>query len=448
MIIEASVAPLDIDIPEKLVFFTNSPARYKVAYGGRGSGKSWAAAMSLILRAIEKKTKILCTRELQNSINDSVHSLLKGAIERAGVAHLFEITLTSIRAYNGSEFIFKGLRNNISEIKSLEGIDICWVEEAAKISKDGWDTLIPTIRKAGSEIWITFNPDEESDETFQRFVIHPRTNSIVEEVNYFDNKFFGQTSLWQDMEDDRNMDPEKYKNVWLGKPKTRSDAQVFKDKWEVQAFETPSINEMYQKRLFFGADWGFVHPTTLIRCFIKDRKLYIDYEAYATGQELKHLDKLFQTVPESKNWKIYGDSAEPKTIKYLYDLDYKIYSVKKTTVSQDPLEKQKADSYIVSGINYIRNFEKIIIHPRCKNAINEFTNYKYKVDKNSGIILPEIVDKFNHIIDGVRYALAELISKPKTTMGDIARARHNKNTNIVWQGNQIQQIPQMAQLVS
>lgn len=390
---------------------------------GTVTHNSWAAAISLVVLAVNRKIKVLCTRELQNSINDSVHSLLKGAIERAGLTASFEITLTSIRAANGSEFIFKGLRNNINEIKSLEGIDICWVEEAAKISQAGWDTLIPTIRKTGSEIWITFNPDEELDETYQRFVKKPRTNSIVSEVNYIDNPFFETTSLWQDMEDDRLMDPEKYNNIWLGQPKTRSDAQVFKDKWMIQDFITPHHSEMHHKRIFFGADFGFnPDPATLIRCWIRDRRLYIDYEAYQSGVPLDGLDGLYQTVPGSKEWKIWGDSARPDIINKLQGQGYKIFSVKKTTVSQDPTERQKAESYIQSGIDYLRNFEKIVVHPRCKQTINELTNYKYKVDKNTGIILPEIIDKYSHLIDALRYSLAEYISKPKTSMADIVRA--------------------------
>lgn len=427
---------VNVDIPHKLLFFCQETARYKIAYGGRGSGKSWGVAASLILKALQKKTKVLCTRELQNSITDSVHSLLKGSIERASVSHLFTTTLTSIRAYNGSEFIFKGLRNNINEIKSLEGVDICWVEEAAKISKDGWDTLVPTIRKAGSEIWITFNPDEEADETYQRFIVKPRTNSIVAEVNYVDNHFFRDTSLWQDMEDDRLMDPEKHANVWLGQPKTRSDAQIFKDKWQVEDFITPPTDQMHHKRFLFGADWGFsTDPTVLIRCFIKDRRLYIDYEAFGHGLTANRIDGLFRTIPESARWKIYGDSSRPEIIRELSQpLDknatkYQILSVRKTTVSQDPLEKQKAESYIRSGIDYIRSFDRIVINPRCVNIIKEFTNYKYKAEKNTGLILPEIIDAYNHGIDALRYALAEYISRPKTTMADIARASSSHNSN-------------------
>lgn len=425
--VDQSPKQVSFDILEKLLFFSQEKARYKVAYGGRGSGKSWGIATSLILLCLQNKLKILCTRELQNSINDSVHSLLKGAIERAGVSDMFEITLTSIRSTNGSEFLFKGLRNNISEIKSLEGIDICWVEEAQGITKEAWDTLIPTIRKQGAEIWVSFNPNELIDETYQRFVVQPRTNSIVREVNYVDNKFFKETSLWQDMEDDRLMSPEKYNNVWLGIPKTRSDAQVFKDKWESYPFETPPTSEMYQGRLFQGADWGFnPDPLTGVQCFIKDNVLFIPEEVFATNVELNMIGHHLNKLPNFKKNKTYGDSARPDIISMLRKEGFNIQSVKKTTVSADPLNRQKADSYVQSGIDYLKNFRKIVIHPRCKNLIAEFTNYKHKVDRNTGEILPEIIDKWNHGIDAIRYSLADYI-RFRVSLADIARARHQES---------------------
>ena len=484
----------ELTIPSKLMFFVTRKARFKVARGGRGSAKSGSIARALVARTANLKNKVLCTRELQNSIADSVHSLLKGCIDRLKLEMYFDTTAATIRAYTGSTFIFKGLRNNISEVKSLDDVDICWVEEAQGISGKIWDILIPTIRNKGSEIWVSYNPDEENDDTHQRFgkmkdeygnpkfkfydqafsyekgklVLMPGSTEeyfeiweskhndnqdnpledgnhwscymISREVNYVDNPFFESTELYAEMMSCRELDPEKYKNIWLGQAKSRSDAQVFKDKWKVEAFVTPPVSEMHHNRIFFGADWGTIDPTTLIRCFIKDGKLYIDYEAWEKGTELGGIDGLFQTVPESKDWKMYGDSARPDIIKMLANIKpkpYKIFSVKKTTVSLDPLDKQKAKSYIESGIEYLKSFEKIIIHPRCVRTIEEFTNFKYRVDK-TGIILTEYEDgpiKYDHIMDALRYALSEYIARPKTTMADIARARQNWNK----QQNQKQQ---------
>ena len=467
---------VEIELPNKLHFLLNDQSRFKVARGGRGSAKSGSIARGLIVEAITAPETILCTRELQNSITDSVHSLLVDCANQMQVDKLFDVTAATIRTANGSNFIFKGLRNNIMEIKSLHGVDKCWVEEAQGISGKIWDTLVPTIRNKGSEIWISYNPNEESDPTHQRFgkinfpfwepnqkyakaelvtdpmsvpsnftVWESKVNGndqplakgdfwgkymISVEVNYVDNPFFEQTELYAEMMACKRLNPEKYKNIWLGQPKTRSDLQVFKDKWAIESFVTPPVKDMHHKRIFLGADWGTIDPTTLIRCFIKDAKLWIDYEAWETGTELNSVAGLFQTVPESKMWKIYGDSSRPDIIKMLQKEKYKIFSVKKTTVSLDPLDRQKAKSYIESGIEYIKNFDKIVIHPRCVKTIEEFTNFKYKIDSKTGIILPEYESGFDHIIDSIRYALSEYISRPKSTMADIVRARQSqKPTN-------------------
>ena len=178
---------MTIELPEKLLFFLTDKKRYKVAYGGRGSAKSWTVARCLILNAIKSKVRILCTRQLQTSIKDSVHKLLCDSINDLKLNEYFNITRDAITCINGSEFIFKGLQNQTNEIKSMEGINFCWCEEAQSISEDSWQILIPTIRKEGSEIWITFNPDREEDATYQRFVKNTPPNSIIELVNYYEN---------------------------------------------------------------------------------------------------------------------------------------------------------------------------------------------------------------------------------------------------------------------
>jgi phage terminase large subunit len=161
--------------------------RYKVYYGGRGSGKSWTFATVLITRAAERCLRILCTRETMSSIRESVHQLLSDRIYALGLADQFVIGTTSIRHDNGSKFIFAGLRHNVSQIRSLEGIDIAWVEEAANISHSSWEILFPTIRKDGSEIWISFNPVLETDSTYERFVKRPQADSLVRHVSFMDN---------------------------------------------------------------------------------------------------------------------------------------------------------------------------------------------------------------------------------------------------------------------
>lgn len=170
-----------------------NPCRYKVCYGGRGSGKSYSIAMLLVLAAYQHPLRILCAREIQKSITDSVHQLLADTIERLGLSSHFEIQKTQILGKNGSRFLFEGLRSNISKVKSMEGIDRVWIEEAESVTNASWDTLIPTIRKDNSEIWVSFNPLDEMDATYQRFVVEPPPGSFVVKVNYDQNPWFPET---------------------------------------------------------------------------------------------------------------------------------------------------------------------------------------------------------------------------------------------------------------
>jgi len=206
------------------------PYRYKVAYGGRGSGKSWTVAMLLVLAASQRPTRILCAREFQNSIAESVHRLIADSIERAGLSALFVIEKATIYSRNGSQFLFAGIKNNPTKIKSLEGIDICWVEEAEAVSAESWNILIPTIRKAGSEIWLTFNPRNILDDTYQRFVLHPPADALIKKINYTENPWFPDT-LRVEMEAMRERDPELAAHIWDGEPVADTALAVIKPEW-------------------------------------------------------------------------------------------------------------------------------------------------------------------------------------------------------------------------
>ena len=177
------------EFPEKLQCLFR-PARYKVLYGGRGGAKSWGIARALLIQGAAKPLRVLCAREIQKSIGDSVHKLLSDQIKALGLAGFYEVQKTVIRGRNGTEFTFHGLKHNVTNIKSAEGADVCWVEEAQTVSKSSWATLIPTIRKPGSEIWVSFNPELEDDETYQRFVANPPTGAVVVKVNWSDNPWF------------------------------------------------------------------------------------------------------------------------------------------------------------------------------------------------------------------------------------------------------------------
>ena len=204
------------------------PWRFKVMHGGRGSSKSWSVARALLILAAQKPLRVLCTREVQKSIKDSVHRLLTDQIQALGLGHLYEVLETEIRGANGSLFVFAGLaQHTVESIKSFEGVDIVWVEEAQVVTKRSWDVLTPTIRKPGSEIWLTLNPDMDTDETYVRFVQAPPANAWVQQVNYTDNPWFPEV-LEQERLDTLRRDPENYPNIWEGRPKRVAAGAIYR----------------------------------------------------------------------------------------------------------------------------------------------------------------------------------------------------------------------------
>lgn len=395
---------MKVTLNKKLKSFAIEQKRYKVAYGGRGSSKSWTIARILLIKAMQQPIRILCTREIQDSIKDSVHKLLKDQIDILELQG-FTVQNDVIRHANGSEFLFKGLYTNLSKIKSFEGVDICWIEEAESISSVSWEILDPTIRKPNSEIWISFNPRFEDDIIYKTFVSEGRDNAIVVKVNHSDNIHFPK-ELKQQMETMRKNDPDLYLHIWEGELKKNTNEQIFNSKWIIEDFET---NENCHK--FFGADWGFSNdPNTLISCYIDSHKdygnncLYIDYEAFdreygeekqISGVSLDELPMLWSKVPLNKTDLVKADNARPETINHMITKGYNVVSC------------LKGKGSIEDGITFIRSFDKIIIHSRCKNIQVEFLRYSYKVDKSSGQITNNIVDKYNHGIDALRYALED-----------------------------------------
>ena len=202
------------------------PSRYKILYGGRGGAKSWSVARALLVIGAQRTVRILCAREFQSSIADSVHKLLSDQIAEMGMAAFYKIEKATIYGINGTEFRFAGIRTNIGAIKSFEGVDICWVEEAANVSRASWATLIPTIRKDGSEIWVSFNPELEMDETYQRFVVRPPKSAIVVKIGWEDNPWFPAT-LRQEMVELRERDEDAYLHVYGGGCKHTLEGAVF-----------------------------------------------------------------------------------------------------------------------------------------------------------------------------------------------------------------------------
>lgn len=379
------------------------PSRYKAAKGGRGSAKSHSFAKALLAKGAQKPLRVLCTREIQNSIRSSVKRLLDDQIGEHKLGSFYRSTDTEVRGKNDTLFMFAGLRSNIETVRSLEGIDIVWIEEANTVSKTSLEVLIPTIRKPGSEIWASWNPrfpTDPIDSFFNEVNCPPDTKLIT--ANYYDNPWFPEV-LRKEMEWDRSRDLDKYNHIWLGQYRINSEARVFKN-FRVEDFVTPA-----DARFYFGADWGYANdPTVLIRCFIKGRTLYIDKEAYALGCEIDDTPELFDKVPGSRLWPIRADSARPETISYMRRNGFpRIESA------------SKGPNSVMEGVEFIKNYD-VIIHPSCVHVADEFQFYNFKVDKLTSEVLPVLEDKKNHTIDSVRYALEKLRRQERMALDEFA----------------------------
>jgi phage terminase large subunit len=404
-------------------------APVKVFYGGRGSGKSWAIARYLIGIARKEKTRIGCFREYQSSIADSVHRLLTDQIWAMGLQHEFHITEKSIVCLlTGTEFIFKGLRKSIQEVKSTEGIKYTWVEEAQNTSEESWQILLPTVaRVAGAELIVSFNPDAETDPTYKRFVMSPDGDWIVRHVNFNSNPWFARSPNGEDtgMEKlrmrDFALDPDAYDWIWEGKPRKLTDAIIFRSRVVFDTFEAPEGVRYHQ-----GLDFGFANdPNAFIRSFILDDELYISEEVFGYQVEIDDLPKMiagkagatekelltwnsswdakWPGVKDAKQWPIRADNARPETISYLARMGFNI----------QPADKWPGS--IEDGVAHLKAFKKIHIHAvRCPNMAREARLYSYKVDKKTNDILPEIVDKWNHGWDATRYSLDGYIQRRGT----------------------------------
>lgn len=393
-----------------------SPVRYRVMKGGRGSGKSHAAAEYIIERMREKKTRVLCCREIQKSIKDSVKALLVKKIAELGYGHKgdnsFEVLETEIRCTaTGSLATFVGLRSNIESVKSTEDVDIAYVSEARTVSQTSWNVLTPTIRNVGSEILIDFNPEKPDDPVDAMFADgNAPPGSIVRHINFTENPFFPEV-LRREMEWDKSRDTEKYNHVWLGLHKTNSEARVFK-KVRIEPCPDPPHGTVFM----FGADWGFsVDPSTLLRAWIDGRTLYIDREAYRVGCETEDLPKLFAGkaganegevwspeleavypgIEDAKKWTITADSARPETISHMNKRGFRMVGAR------------KGPNSVSEGIEWLQSYD-IVIDPQCKHAAYEFTTYAFKIDPLTNQVLPILEDKDNHIIDAARYATESL----------------------------------------
>lgn len=396
---------------------------HRAVYGGRGSAKSHSFATLAILKAMERRRRILCCREIQSSIKESVKYLLERKIEAMNLRQFFRFTDTYIHCRsNGSVFIFEGLRYNAERLKSLEAVSYAWVSEAHKVSRQSIDVLMPTIREPGSEIWWDWNPQQPTDpvDLLFRGPKGPPPRSIVQRVHWSDNPWFPEF-LQRQREWYLRTDPQREAHIYGGGYLQQTDAQVFKAGKHWRVGELDEFKPGPTERFYYGADWGFANdPTTLVRCYIQGKKLFVDHEAYGIGVEIDETPQLFDLVPGAREWPITADSARPETISYMQRNGYpKIRRAKKGKDS------------VKEGITFLQNFE-IVVHPRCTHVQDELTHYSYKVDEhdldpqtNQPKVLPILRDNKNHCIaEGQRVETARgLIPIEDVIVGDFVMTR-------------------------
>lgn len=401
------MSKVQIELPPKLIpIFSTANVRYRSSWGGRGSGKTRTFALMTAIKGYMYAEAgvsglILGAREHLNSLSDSSMEEIKQAIRAVPFLNAYyEMGENYIRTKNRRvSYGFAGLRHNLDSIKSKARILLCWVDEAETVSEMAWRKLLPTVREDDSEVWVTWNPERRDSATSQRFrheqIFDDLTGELIGvgcEMNYSDNPWFPDVLEIERRQDQKNLDDATYRWIWEGDYLELSEAQIFRNKYKVEAFD----DELWKTadRLFFGADFGFANdPNTLIRSFILENTLYIEYEAFGVGVDLDEMAQFYESVPGARDWPIKGDCSRPETISYLRRQGFNIEAAEKWPGS------------VEDGIAHIKGFETVVIHPRCKKTLEEFRNYSYKKDRLTDEVLPIIVDKWNHGIDALRYSL-------------------------------------------
>ncbi len=397
------------EFPQKLSILFD-PARYKVLYGGRGGAKSWGVARALLIIGARKATRILCAREFQTSIKDSVHKLLSDQIFAMGLQDFYEITQTAIRGKNGTEFSFAGLKNNVANIKSYEGCDIAWIEEAQTTTKLSWNVLIPTIRKEGSEIWITFNPELETDETYKRFVINPPENSIVQRVNWSDNPWFPET-LRLEKDALYARDREAYNTIWEGVCRQTVDGAIFAKEMQQAEFEGRITRVPYDpvKPVLAVFDIGWADATAV---------WFVQF----IGMETR-LIRYYETTQTT----ISQILAKMQTFGYVYDTLYLPHDAQNKTLAANGRsieEIVRAAGFnvriidrtpITDSINAARTiFPKCYFdRENCHEGLQCLRHYRYDVNPDTGTFSQKpLHDNYSHGADAFRY-IGLMINEPK-----------------------------------
>jgi phage terminase large subunit len=400
----------DIQFPLKLQCLFK-PARYKVLWGGRGGAKSWGIARALLIIGAKKTTRVLCAREFQTSIKDSVHKLLSDQIVAMNLTEFYEITDRSIRGKNGTEFNFIGLKNNPANVKSYEGVDICWVEEAQSVSKRSWDVLVPTIRKKEeSEIWVSFNPELETDETYQRFIIHQPQNALVQKINWSDNPWFPET-LRLEKDALKARDPEAYNMVWEGVCRQTVDGAIFAKEMQMAELTGRITRVPYDatKPVHAIFDLGWSDSTAIwFLQFIGMETRLIRY--FETNQEtmssilnkMQGFGYMYDTMwlpHDAENKTLAGNGRSIEEI--VRNLGFKTRIIPKVP--------------IVDSINAARTIFSNCYFDRenCEEGLQALRHYRYEVDPDTKMFSrTPLHDQYSHGADAFRY-IGLMVNEPK-----------------------------------
>jgi len=413
--------------PAKLkCLFDPAKARYRVLYGGRGGSKSWNIARALLLKGCEQTTRVLCAREFQTSIKDSVHKLLVDQIFNLGIEAHYEVTDRTIRGLNGTEFIFVGIKNNTNNVKSIEGIDIAWVEEAQSVSPNSWNVLIPTIRKADSEIWISFNPELPTDETWKRFVINPPENSVIQKINWSDNPWFPEV-LDLERRALQGRDTEAYNNVWEGIPRQTVNGAIFAKEVTMAELEGRICNLPYDltKPVHAIFDLGWADQTA---CWILQ----------FIGQET-HLLRYFEDSQQTISYYM----AKLQSFGYLYDTIWLPHDAKAKSlgtgksieeiVRATGMKVQVLDRVpVADSINAARTiFNKCYFdRQNTEEGLQCLRHYRYDVDPDTKMFSAKpLHDEYSHGADAFRY-IGLMINEPRKAQPQ----RANQRAPASWMG--------------
>lgn len=382
-----------IDIPVEYKRLFDTDWREAAVYGGRYSLKSHTVAKVLLLRARANQLRIACFREFQNSIAESSHQLLVDRIREYGWNDYTVTDNSIINTVTGSDFLFKGLHHNEQSIKSIEGIDIAWVEEAQTITTNSLEVLTPTVRKSGSQIIYTYNRLTDEDPIHTRLVVEGRPNTLILNYNYDIALKYGWMPdvIKQEMEDDRERRPGLYKHKWLGEP-NNVEGRIYKD-WQI-IDDIPHEARLERR----GLDFGYSNdPAALVDIYYLNGGFIFDEQLYQLGMSNRRIAEFIKNIAQP-SLLIMADSAEPKSIDELM-----LYGV-------SVLPANKGQGSVNQGIQYIQD-QQISVTRRSVNLIREYQNYRWRVDREGRQLdVPE--GGLDHLLDGARYAMESL--RPST----------------------------------